>query len=234
MGTFDVVIIGGGPAGLRLAGNLSGKGFRTALFESKPTLEDKTLRAIRKKIFDGWNLNGCIWSVCRGIRLHSLHATKASEDTQFYFVEFGSMLKAFLRRVSSIALNFSHTVLDIVSERDKVTLRVQGPKGVTKHFCQILVACDGVNGVSRRIFGGGPSFVKAVEYRLADRSAEPGYFDLFYTHRFHPGGYGWVRNLENEVDVGLAVTQDPVRLLNEFIREHFISKREEICEEEKD
>lgn len=219
------MIIGGGPAGLRLAGNLSGKGYRIALFESKPNLEDKTLRAIRKRVFDGWNLNrNCIRSVCRGVRLYSLHAAKVSEDAQFYFAEFGSMLKVLLERVSDVALNFSHTVLDVVSEEGRVILHVRGPKGVVKHFCQVLVACDGVNGMSRRILGGGPRFIKAIEYRLAGGSTEPGYFDLFYTHRFHPGGYGWVRNLEDWVDIGLAASRDPVKLLNEFIRKHSIPK----------
>lgn len=224
---YDVAIVGAGPAGLRLAARLSGKGYRLGLFEAKPDYKTgahilMTPRSIVTEATGGDEsaVVLCTKFVTGSIRSYYRFKYPQARDCM---VETSTVLEALSHHIGDSELHFRHRVTNIHATSEGVLLEISAPEGMLECSCKILAACDGVNSITNKTFGGGPKFLPGTEYYLDGVKADPGCFYNFHTHRYSPGLYVCIFNISpTQVVVGLGWGGhlSPKQLLEAFISEH--------------
>lgn len=223
---YDVIIIGAGPAGLRLAERLVPTGCSVAILDSKPNLEaiSHVVLVPLKMLAEDGLLNTIPIVPCRGYIMHSLsfsHAFHSSEPSDC-MVMTGDLLQAFGQRIGEAELCFGHRVTRIEATPDDVRLQVHTPDGIANCSATILAACDGAGSISNRSLGGGPPLIRAVEHHFDGVEGREGYFEAVHTHKYSPGFYVAMLNFSPRT-VAVAIgspNQNPRQLLEAFIAEH--------------
>jgi flavin-dependent dehydrogenase len=133
-------------------------------------------------------------------------------------VETSTILEAYKHNIRDSELYFRHRVTKINATPDKVALEIRRPEGtVLDCSCKILAACDGVNSITNKTFGGGPKFITGTEYYFDGVRADAGRFQAFHTHRYSGGRYLCIFHIA-PTQVVVAVGTD--ERLAAFIREH--------------
>jgi flavin-dependent dehydrogenase len=139
-------------------------------------------------------------------------------------VEMSTVLEAYSQHIGDAELYFRHRVTKINATPEKVSVEVSTPEGVSTCSGKILAACDGVNSISKRTFGGPKSFME-TEYYFDGVKADVGCFQNFHTHKYSPDGlYLCIFHISPTqvvVVIGIGEQPQPAKpLLDTFIREH--------------
>ena len=239
---YDVVIIGAGPTGFRMAQNLMGKGYRITLLEAKPNFTDRTRYvSIPLSVLPASLARAdAPKALRRGRFYHSLNVSRRVDFTgdrfaalQGCYVLMSDVLVGYSREIGDVELRMSHRVRAIAQSEDEVTLSVDTPEGPREFVCQVLVSCDGVNSITNRTLGNGPRWVKMKKYHLSGVKNEPGYSELFRSHRYSTGRQLIMFNIapgEAEIDIATTGTENLDRLFQEFIHGHRVMQERGVPE----
>jgi flavin-dependent dehydrogenase len=97
----------------------------------------------------------------------------------------------------------------------------------------VLVSCDGINGITNRTLGNGPRWVKMKKYHLSGIRNEPGYSELFRSHRFSTGRQLIMFDVgpgEAEIDIATTGAENLDQLFHEFIHGHRVMREKGVPE----
>ncbi|MEE8449970.1 MAG: FAD-dependent monooxygenase [Thermodesulfobacteriota bacterium] len=216
---YQLAIIGAGPAGINLGLALADKGFKIAIFELKASFKRGSRIVLVPEEMVPAGVNKL---TCRHYFVNSLtHLREVETKITYCFVETAELLDCWTKQLD-IPIMFSWRAAYIVQENDQVKLRVEGPGGGRTLSCQFLAACDGPYSISNRQLAGSPSFVRTMEYQFKELSTSPGTLESFHSHRYSPGFYSWIFQLDHGCLVaGLGTNRDnPRRFLDRFLKEH--------------
>lgn len=230
--SFDVLIIGAGPAGSFAAEKIARGGARVALFDGRPAREAKacgggvTSKALKAWPFlleaGGRTVNEVLMMSPAGARVR----LKLDEPFAIYSRRaFDSHMRERARRAGAQIFDCRVTAL---AEKDEQGRWVVRAKGVGEWRGRVLVAADGANSaIARRLAGALPNSEMEVAfgYRTPLDEAD----DAPTVIAFLPGwaGYAWAFPRLDHISFGIATTQDDFdhktldRMLWDFMVEYY-------------
>lgn len=235
---YDVIIIGGGPAGSLAAINLSGAGFRVAVVEKDGIFGNKvcgggiTSRILKRFPYLQRDINAVTLNTISEICFYSptLKVIRNKSDVPYYLMveraEFGSMLMEKCRKSGVTVIPLSKVVQVIIGQKMAEVLTRDG----LRMTARAVIGADGTNSITARSTGlntGWPKQSLGVcvvketpgePDELMDRKA----IHVFYGYN-RKAGYGWVFPKKKSINVGIGVVDGggiKIReLWRSFIRE---------------
>jgi len=218
----DVLVIGGGPSGLRVAGRLAGRGLDVRVLEKKPAIGRNVVCTgiIGKDVFARFGLDpGSIIQEIRDVRLVSPFGTSLtySHPRPFACVVDRETFDAGIAAAAESAgatVSLESRVEDLTIEPDGVRARV-GTKddGVVCYSAAMAVIACGVDiGLQKRAGLGYPrDFLQGAQAEVPVREGE--LTTIFIGRSVAPGAFAWSVPAGDKARVGLLTKKDPASLL---------------------
>jgi geranylgeranyl reductase family protein len=212
--SFDVVVIGAGPAGGYLAGRVAQAGYEVALVEEHREIGEPIQCGglVTPRVFDFVSCKETIIGSVHGAELYSPSGRKLvidGHETQAVVVQ----RSMFDRAIATDAVRKgAHTFLGAQAQaayRDdggvEVVLDQDGE--VRKIRCKILVGCDGVRSNVAKWFEilRPRKIIPGFEVEMTGVRGDPGFVTLFIGNQIAPGFFGWIIPSGDTARVGLCV-----------------------------
>ncbi len=234
---FDVLVVGGGPAGLIAARDVAGQGYDVLLVEEHPEIGEPvqcsglfSIRGLKQLEVDlpRWAIAGVI----RGGRFFSPGGEELeaySKLDRAYVVErrlFDKELaKQAARAGARIALKTRAKGLRI-AEKAKVALESGGREEVVE--VEVVIAADGVRSrVASQLGLSTPRrIVAAAQVEVESAEVEEDIAELYLGSRWAPNFYAWLLPKGEVCEVGVGVRgggHSPRVYLERFMKEHPIA-----------
>ncbi|MEM4160490.1 MAG: NAD(P)/FAD-dependent oxidoreductase [Thermoplasmata archaeon] len=229
---YDVVIVGGGPAGLVLGKEL-GKNYRVLVVEEHEKIGRPLQCAglVSSRVLELTKLWDCVVAKFNGATLYSPSWKEfrfSANTIKAYAIDrekFDEKLGERYRRYGDLLLNTK--LADAKVNEGKVELVLRNKHGEKKHTARIVVGADGVVSTTRKLF----RFDEPEEY-IATYGAEVKNFGLkeveIYTGRnLAPGFFGWAVPSGESVRIGTGSAEGhPKRYFDALVEE--IQKRKNV------
>lgn len=206
---FDVIVVGGGPAGTTTARFAAENGADVLLLEKRPEIgapkrcgEGLSLRAITQaglKPSDEWcrqEIQGAYVIAPNGKEVEARYG-----KTEGYVIE----RKMFDKRLAIIAAEAGATiqsgsrVTGVLGDKDKITgVTINTRDGNHEIKCKVLVAADGVESLIARWAGVNSTHAlidicSAVQFEMSNISfKDPKMLEIYLGNDIAPGGYVWI------------------------------------------
>ena len=212
--SFDVVVIGAGPAGGYLAGKVAKAGYEVALVEEHREIGEPIQCGglVTPRVFEYVSCKETIIGSVHGAELYSPSGRKLvidGRDTQAVVVQ----RSMFDRAIATDAVRKgAHTFLGAQAQsarRDDGGIEVvldQDGEVRTLH-CKILVGCDGVRSNVAKWFDilRPRKIIPGFEVEMTGVRGDPGFVTLFIGNEIAPGFFGWIIPSGDTARVGLCV-----------------------------
>jgi digeranylgeranylglycerophospholipid reductase len=212
--SFDVVVIGAGPAGGYLAGRVAGAGYEVALVEEHREIGEPIQCGglVTPRVFDYVKCKETIIGAVHGAELYSPSGRKLRIDgreTEAIVVQ----RALFDRAIATDAIRKgAHTFLgaqaqsarrddggiEVVIDQDGTTKALRG---------KLLVGCDGVRSNVAKWFNilRPKKILPGFEVEMTGVGGDPGFVKLFIGNDIAPGFFGWIIPSGDTARVGLCV-----------------------------
>jgi len=211
---YDVVVVGGGPAGASAAKTLASKGVTACIVDKKEFPRDKlcggllTLRS--KNVFDSVfhsNWDKVIDRKCRGVEFYykSELINSVTDYKDVYFISRRNFDDFLLNLAQSegTTLLLGHRVKSVDEKNKKLLLDNENQ---IKY--KYLIGADGVNSVIARCLFGSSFNKKTIAFGLEIELPYTKHIETILNPEIYFGivrwGYGWVFPKKNTLTVGLA------------------------------
>ena len=224
--TWDVIIVGGGPAGSRAAEVIAREGYSVIVLEKKKVIGEPNhcgegismhcLKEIGIKTRQSW-----IIREVKGARL--IFPNKAT----IYFTQKGFCIDrpSFDRFLSQRAyllgaiIHTAERVRRISSERSRWIVEVETPEGFKEYYSRYLLGAGGALCPVAEYMGQRSKILPAFQYKFQANTAstelEDSYLQ-FHHHEDFAGGYAWVFHRGKEISVGAGTTYELKKRLERF------------------
>ena len=209
----DVVVIGGGPSGLRVAGRLAGRGLGVRVLERKDGIGENVICTgiVGRELFDDFGLDrGSVIGEIRKVRLVSPFSTALTYEHPRPFAcvvdrqRFDGGL-AETARAAGASVEIGWTVEDIDVRTDGVVVTARNAGGErVRHAAALAVIASGIDSnLQRRVALGRPrEYLNGAQVEVP--AGDPDMTTIFFGRGIAPGGFGWaVPAGEGMVRVGL-------------------------------
>ena len=212
--SFDVIVIGAGPAGGYLAGMVAAAGYEVALVEEHREIGEPIQCGglVTPRVFEYVNCKETIIGSVHGAELYSPSGRKLvidGRETQAVVVQ----RALFDRAIATDAVRKgAHTFLgaqaqaarradggvEVVIDQDGESRKLRG---------KILVGCDGVRSNVAKWFNilRPRKIIPGFEVEMTGVRGDPGFVTLFIGHEIAPGFFGWIIPSGDTARVGLCV-----------------------------
>ncbi|MFH1895072.1 MAG: NAD(P)/FAD-dependent oxidoreductase [archaeon] len=234
---FDVIIAGGGPAGLRAAIKCAEKKLKTVLFEKDQEIGSPVrcgeglgigwfnrLGIEPKPEFAVHPINGAVLYAPSGKQL-----VVRFDKISGYIIERRIFEKHLAREASSKGARIiaKATVTDVLKENNKVTgvkVLIDGKEIEVKS--KVVVAADGIESVVAR--KAGLNTVNSLyhvdsgyQYEMAGVKFEhPDLISLFFSNKYAPRGYAWLFPKGNDyANVGVGILGSDIKTAKKYLDE---------------
>jgi geranylgeranyl reductase family protein len=212
--SFDILIVGAGPAGSFAAEHLARAGVRVALFDGRPQGEPKACGGgVTSKALKAWpHLLGATARLIDDLEMYSpsgkrLYLQLAEPFAIYSRLAFDSYLRE--RAVKAGAVVFTEKVtLQSRAVREGEDWTVRSRSGA-KWSARMLVAADGANSAIAKKLAG-PLPPAEMEVAFGYRTPLPKSGDAPTVVAFLPGwaGYAWAFPRVDHISFGIATSQD--------------------------
>jgi len=212
--SFDVIVIGAGPAGGYLAGKVAEAGYEVALVEEHREIGEPIQCGglVTPRVFEYVDCKETIIGSVHGAELYSPSGRKLvidGHETEAVVVQ----RAMFDRAIATDAVRKgTHTFLGAQAQAARredggveVVLDQDGtPKTLT---CKLLVGCDGVRSNVAKWFNilRPKKILPGFEVEMTGVRGDPGFVKLFIGHDIAPGFFGWIIPSGDTARVGLCL-----------------------------
>lgn len=218
--TYDVIVIGAGPAGSLAALNLAGAGYRVAIVEKNGISRNKvcgggiTSRILKRFPYLKKDIDAITLNEISEIRFYSptLKTIRSISDNPFYLMvertRFDSMLIGKCRK-SGVTLIPSSKVTQVIIGKKSVEVATQDGSRMT---AKAVIGADGTNGITARLTKLNPRWPRnGIGICIVKETAgePPELMDRKGIHVFYgydrKAGYGWVFPKKECINVGVGI-----------------------------
>jgi geranylgeranyl reductase family protein len=216
MNSFDVLIVGAGPAGSFAAERLARGGVRVALFDGRPEGEPKACGGgVTAKALKAWpQLLGAVGRTVNELEMYSpggkrLHLELDEPFAIYSRVAFDSYLRDRAHEAGAAVFFEKITARGITRTESGWTLRSASSKGDAEWRGRLLVGADGANsGIAKKLAG--PLAAADMEVAFGYRAPLPEQHEAPTVIAFLPRwvGYAWAFPRLDHISFGIATTQD--------------------------
>ena len=235
MRSYDVAIVGGGPAGLSAAYSASKNGATVILFERDKSIAHNIRTSgvswidsmkkleIPEKLYNPIK-NYRFVSPNNDILIKGFDYRSCVIDVRGLY-QYLAFLAA--KSGSEIWINSNVTHVSVPNDKGGMNaLTVNTPKGTIEFKCKLIIDASGFNGfVSRKLgdFSGWKRFGIGAEYECYCENLDPETWSLMVGKQYSPAGYAWAFPLSrNRIRIGVGIgrpesTQEPLKSLNQMI-----------------
>ena len=227
----DVVVIGGGPSGLRVAGRLAASGLDVRVLERKAGIGANVICTgiVGRELFDDLGLDrGSVVGEIRTVRLVSPFSTALTYEHPRPFASVVDREKfdgglADAARAAGAAVELGVTVEDIDVRSDGLVVEARDGSGEpVRCAAEMAVVASGVDpGLQKKCGLGRPrDFLNGAQVEAALDG--PDATTIFFGRDVAPGGFGWaVPAGAGKVRVGLLTKKEPKARLRRMIETSF-------------
>ena len=233
----DVLVIGGGPAGLMAARYAAKQGVNVLLLEAKDSFGLKPCgEGVSSTCFETAELkptSDVVLEKIKGFEVYAPNEAKkvrlvSEGEVQGYIID----KKLFLKKMAEVAEDHGAKILmkskveDVYMSGDAAIAEAQTASGKLKIEAKLVIGCEGYTSIIARKFfdRSGYELIPCVQYRMKNVNLPYNDVLLFYVgNEVAPGGYAWVFPRGDKIaNVGLGVRwKGPaINYLNSFIKKH--------------
>jgi geranylgeranyl reductase family protein len=216
---YDVAVVGGGPNGGYVAGNIASKGYNIAIFEQNKQIGEPINCAgiVTPRVFNIVNLpkSSIVQNEIKGANIHSPsgHTLTIGGD-----------------KVHALVINRSIFDQEIIKKSvDKgaelfLENKVASAKKIKNHIklitsqnieikCKLLIGADGPNSKIRDIFKlpEPKEFLRGIGAEITDANFDPNFVEIFVGKNIAPGFFAWMiptNNTGTEARIGLCISEN--------------------------
>jgi digeranylgeranylglycerophospholipid reductase len=203
MDSYDVIIVGAGPAGCYVASMLAKEKIRTAVYEEHPTIGEPLHCAglVTQRVLDflPMDSSGVIQNTIYGAHIHAPSDTTLTIggdrvhalviDRQRFDTALANQAQA-----AGADLFLEHKVTDAKKHDDLVQLVLQHQEHTTQGQGKLLIGADGPHSVIRTSFGfqKPTEIVQGIGAEITDVDLDCRYVHIFTGHHIAPGFFAWI------------------------------------------
>lgn len=212
--SFDVVVVGAGPAGGYLAGRVAEAGYEVALVEEHREIGEPIQCGglVTPRVFEYVHCKETIIGSVHGAELYSPSGRKLvidGHETEAIVVQ----RAMFDRAIATDAIRKgAHTFLGAQAQAARrvdggVELVVDQDGGPRTLRAKLLVGCDGVRSNVAKWFNilRPKKILPGFEVEMTGVRGDPGFVKLFIGHDIAPGFFGWIIPSGDTARVGLCL-----------------------------
>ncbi|NIP61887.1 MAG: geranylgeranyl reductase family protein [Nitrosopumilaceae archaeon] len=240
---FDVVVVGGGPAGSSAAFAASKNGSKVALIEKEKEIA-QTVRTSGVTWADAikeFEIPRSCYNPIRNYGFQSNHNEVIINDHQprAAVLDVRKTYRWLAEKARKEGTEiFSNTTVTGVIKNDKgdvIGVKTESDQGDSNFYARIIIDASGFQSIVARLAGYATRWKKfgvGAEYEMNVQNADDTTWWLMVGSRFSPAGYAWIFPLsKNRVRIGVGIGKpdsslDPKEKLDELIKE----KRGKICD----
>ncbi len=238
--SYDVIIVGAGPAGLSSAKSCIENGLKTLLVEEHPAIGAPVQcgEALARFVFEdlGMKPEG---NEIKKIKIFSQNKKKAEiifpEPSMFLVIERKKFEKQLAVKTANLGVNIitKTKAVDVIKENGfvkGVVLERFGGKMVVNS--KIIIAADGpVSGIARKaglkIYSEPKRFDSCAQFQMANIKIEKNIAEMYFGN-FAPGGYVWIfPKSEGFANIGIGINGGEGNKALDYLRD-FIEKDERL------
>jgi flavin-dependent dehydrogenase len=222
---FDVVIAGGGFAGLACARAAAGAGLSTLVLEAKPEIGTRlhTTGILTAEAHDELRPPGALVRAMRGVRLYGPSrraVTLEGGDYAFRTTDTEALLRwmADMARAAGAIVRTAARVADAGRAEDGIEVRAGGERVRARH----LIGADGARSHVAEMFrlGLNTRFLKGIEREYRGRGTlDPDWLHVLADSRVAPGYIAWACAAPGFTQLGLAVSNNRKPEIDPFLAE---------------
>lgn len=227
-GTYDVAIVGGGPAGSEVARQTARAGLRTIIFEEhhqagQPVqctglVAAKPMDRIRGPGIELQRYRGAVAHAPGGRTLGVMAAA-----TRVHLIDRGRLdLQLFAAAAAAGAeTRLGQRVETVTRTPGGVMLRARGPLGRSEVTAKVLVSAEGVQAFHAHRLGlkRSRTVLAGLQVELAIRLDDPDRVRLYVGERVAPGYFAWAVPNGDRTLLGLATDRGDIRAHLKYLRQ---------------
>lgn len=236
MKEYDVIIVGGGPAGGFIAGRLAEKKYSIAVFEKNKEIGIPMNCAglVTPRVFNLLNLSkkNIVQNEIKGANVHSPSGktlTIGGDRIHAFAINRTNFDKEIMNFSCKKGANlYLNNKVETIKKNDNF-IEIKTSKNVTAR-CKILIGADGPNSLIRNsyAFPEPKEFLYGMGAEITNSTLDPNYAEIFIGNNVAPGFFAWIIPTNREgttARVGLCISSKtnntPIFYFDKFLNSSY-------------